>query len=202
MGHGHRRHGGHRKRRGGPDPRVARTRVTVLEAARKLLVDEGADAVTALRVSEATGIARTTIYRHWPDRQDLLRDTVALEEAEPQVQLTGDTRNDLIALLTVMGEQLGKRRSARLMAVALDRSGLRGEAGGPHREMVKRRMDPLRSVVTAGIASGHLPAGLDVEAAVASLAGPPFFRAVFLRQSISPEFLADVVDGFMAAHTA
>ena len=200
MGHGHRRHGGHRRRRSGADPRVARTRAVVLEAARKLLVEEGADAVTALRVSEATGRARTTIYRHWPDRKDLLRDTVALEEAEPQVELTGDTRIDLLTLLTAMGEQMGRRRGARMMAVALDRSGLRGEAGGPHREMVSRRMDPLRAVIAAGIGAGHLPAGLDVDAAVARLAGPPFFRAVFLRQPISPEFLADVVDGFLAAN--
>jgi AcrR family transcriptional regulator len=172
----------------------------VLEAARRLLVEEGADAVTALRVSEATGIARTTIYRHWPDREELLRDTIALEETEPQVELTGNTRADLIALLTFMGEQIGKRRGARMMAVALDRSGLRGEAGGPHREMVSRRMDPLRAVIAAGVDSGDLPAALDVDGAVARLAGPPFFRAVLLRQPISAEFVTAVVDDFLASH--
>ncbi len=202
MAHEHRRHGGHRGR-GGPrrrDPRVARTREVVLEAARKLLEVEGADAVTALRISEATGIARTTIYRHWPDREDLLRDTVAAEEPEVPIPLTGDMRTDLIGLLAHMGEQIGRRRGARLMAVAVDRSGLRGEAGGPHRDMVRRRLDPLRQVINAGIAAGGLPPDLDVDAAVASLAGPPFFRAVFLRQPASPEFVVDVVDSFLASH--
>ncbi|MDX2344279.1 MAG: TetR/AcrR family transcriptional regulator [Acidimicrobiia bacterium] len=202
MAHEHRRHGGHRGRGGQRrrDPRVARTREVVLEAARKLLEVEGADAVTALRISEATGIARTTIYRHWPDREDLLRDTVAAEEPEVPIPLTGDMRTDLIGLLAHMGEQIGRRRGARLMAVAVDRSGLRGEAGGPHRDMVRRRLDPLRQVINAGIAAGGLPPDLDVDAAVASLAGPPFFRAVFLHQAASPEFVVDVVDSFLASH--
>ncbi len=173
----------------------------VLEAARKLLVEEGADAVTALRVSEVTGIARTTIYRHWPQREDLLRDTVALEEAEPAIELTGDTRADLIVLLSFMAEQMGRRRGARIMAVALDRSGLRGEAGGPHREIVSRRMDPLRRVIESGVAAGDLPGDLDIDGAVASLAGPPFFRAVFLRQKATAEFVSEVVDSFLAAHS-
>ena len=201
MGHGHRRHGGHQGRSGARrrDPRVERTRAIVLEAARRLLVEEGADAVTALRVSEATGIARTTIYRHWPDREDLLRDTVALEETSLSIELTGDTRADLIALLTFMAEQMGRRRGARMMAVALDRGGLRGEAGGHHRAMVSRRLDPLRNAIEAGIASGALDPSLDVDGAVATLAGPPFFRAAFLRQTPSVEFITGIVDSFLAS---
>lgn len=201
VAHGHRHHGRHSGRSRRRDPRVARTRATVLGAARRLLVEEGADAVTALRISEETGIARTTIYRHWPDRENLLRDTIASEESEPEIELTGDARADLIALLVFMSEQIGKRRGARIMAVALDRSGLRGEAGGPHREMVNRRMDPLREVVVAAIAAGDLPGDLDVDGAVASLAGPLFFRAVFMRQEATPTFIEGVVDSFLAAHS-
>ncbi|MCP3997783.1 MAG: TetR/AcrR family transcriptional regulator [bacterium] len=178
---------------------MERTRAVVLETARRLLVEEGADAVTALRVSEETGIARTTIYRHWPDREDLLRDTLALEETGPAFELTGDTRADLKALLVFMAEQIGKRGGARIMAVALDRAGLRGEAGGHHRAMVNRRLDPLRNVIAAGIAAGDLDPTLDVDGAVARLAGPPFFRAVLLRERPSEEFINEVVDSFMAS---
>ena len=194
-GHSHR---GHRRH----DPRVARTRAIVLEAARKLLVEEGPDAVTALRVSEATGVARTTIYRHWPEREDLLRDTVALDEPEAHIELSGDTRDDLIAMLTHMADQVGKRRSARMMAVALERAGYRGEAGGPHRDMVRRRLDPLRKILEAGIGRGDLAADLVVEDAVAELAGPAFFQAVFMRRKVTPDFITGVVDRFVAGHAA
>jgi len=173
----------------------------VLETARKLLVEEGADSVTALRISEETGIARTTIYRHWPEREDLLRDTLTLEEAEPPIELTGDLRRDLIVILTSMGEQIGKPRGARMMSVSLDRSGLRGEAGGPHREMMKRRLSPLRRAIETGIDSGELPVGLDVDGAIANLAGPSFFQAVFFRQKPSTVLVEEVVDSFLATHS-
>ncbi|MEA2000797.1 MAG: TetR/AcrR family transcriptional regulator [Actinomycetota bacterium] len=181
---------------------MARTRAIVLEAARKLLVAEGPDAVTALRVSEATGIARTTIYRHWPERTDLLRDAVASEEPESPIELSGDTRDDLIAILTHSAERLARRRGSRMMAVAVERSGLRGEAGGPHREMVRRRMDPLRKILQASIDSGNVSGKLDIDDAVAELAGPPFFQGVLLRRKVTAEFIAGVVDGFLAAHPA
>jgi AcrR family transcriptional regulator len=167
-----------------------------------LLVEEGPDAVTALRVSEATGVARTTIYRHWPEREDLLRDTVALDEPEPRIELSGDTKSDLIAMLTHMAEQVGKRRSARMMTVALDRAGYRGEAGGPHRDMVRRRLDQLRRIIETGVEQGDLVADLNVDDAVAQLAGPAFFQAVFLRRRVTPEFITGVVDRFVAGHSA
>jgi hypothetical protein len=59
-------------------------------------------------------------------------------------------------------------------------------------------MEPLRAIVEAGVAKGDLPKTLDVEDAVAQLAGPAFFQAVFMRRKPAPEFLAGVVDGFLA----
>lgn len=200
----HHRHESHRGRTGsrGRDPRIARTRSIVLEAARQLLEDEGPDAVTALRVSDVTGIARTTIYRHWPDREDLLRDVLDVEEPQQHVELTGNTRADLMAVLQHMVERMGKRRGARMMAVVIERSGQRGETGGHHREMARRRMDPLRKVLEAGVAAGTLQQSLDIEGAIAQLAGPLFFQAVFVRRRIAADFVATVVDSFLAAHSA
>jgi AcrR family transcriptional regulator len=174
----------------------------VLEAARRLLVEEGPDAVTALRVSEATGIARTTIYRHWPEREDLLRDTIAIDEPDSHVELTGDTRADLVAMLSHMAERVGHRRSARMMAVAIERSGHRGQTGGPHREMFRRRMEPLRKIIEHGVESGDVSPSVDVDEAVAQLAGPAFFQAVFMRRKVEPDFVTTIVDSFLAANAS
>jgi AcrR family transcriptional regulator len=170
----------------------------VLEAARKLLVEEGPDAVTALRVSEITGIARTTIYRHWPERETLLRDTLAVEDADTHVELSGDTRSDLISMLSHMADRISRRRGARFMAVAIERSGHAGRAGLPHREMFRERMKPLRRIIEHGTSSGTIAAGCDVDDAVARLAGPVFFQAVLMRRKVSSEFITAVVDAFLA----
>lgn len=43
-----------------------------MAAARRLLDEEGADAVTMRRVAQATGITAMAIYRHYPNREGLL----------------------------------------------------------------------------------------------------------------------------------
>lgn len=191
----HGQHGHHHRRR---DPRVERTRERVLETARRLLVEEGPDAVTALRISEETGIARTTIYRHWPEREDLLRDTLAADESDTHIEPTGETRADLIAMLSHMADRIGRRRGARLMAVAIERSGHRGRAGSYQREMFRERMEPLRRIIEDGIARGSIPSETDVDDAIAQLAGPTFFQGVLMRRQVTPGFIAAVVDRFLS----
>ena len=66
-----------------PNRQVRRTRARVLEAAHRLLAQEGPDAVTHLRVAEAADVARATVYRHWPDRIDLLVDLLESGASPP-----------------------------------------------------------------------------------------------------------------------
>ena len=79
------------------DPRVVRTRRDVLAAAREVLLEEGWERVTLARVAERSGYARTTLYRHWPQRLDLLRDLISDEVRLLHTSPTGDLRQDLIA---------------------------------------------------------------------------------------------------------
>lgn len=58
-----------------PDPRVVRSIDAVQAAALRLFVEGGPRAVTVDAVSESSGVAKTTIYRHWTDRAHLLADT-------------------------------------------------------------------------------------------------------------------------------
>src|SRR3546814_14118386 len=81
------------------DPRVVRTRRHVLAAARTVLVEEGWQRVTVTRVADRSGYARTTLYRHWPQRLDLLRDLITEEVHLLHTVPTGDVRADLVAEL-------------------------------------------------------------------------------------------------------
>ena len=69
------------------NPQVQRTHRVMLDAARELFHEQGPAAVTHLRVAETSGVARATVYRHWPDRVgillDLLRRGVDLHLASP-----------------------------------------------------------------------------------------------------------------------
>ena len=63
------------------DPRVTRTRNDVLGAAVRILVEHGWDEVTHARVAKEAGYSRATVYAHWPDRIDLLREMPLVDTA-------------------------------------------------------------------------------------------------------------------------
>src|SRR3954452_22001281 len=72
------------------DPRIIRTRSSVLRAATDLLVDGGPSAVTMDAIVARSGVAKSTIYRHWQSRDDVLVDVFAecapnLEAPAPEV---------------------------------------------------------------------------------------------------------------------
>lgn len=65
------------------DPRLEATRTHALEAALRLLQDGGLLAVTHGSVGKATGISRSTLYRHWPKVEDLRNAAIAQAATSP-----------------------------------------------------------------------------------------------------------------------
>ena len=59
------------------DPRVARSHAAVMAAARDLLVELGPDGLTVDAVVARSGVAKSTVYRHWNTRDDLVADVFA-----------------------------------------------------------------------------------------------------------------------------
>src|ERR1019366_2515587 len=78
------------------DPRVVRTRTAVLEAAIDLLAERGYSGFSVEGVVEATGIAKTTLYRHWPTRDDLLAAVIGQLGGAGELPGTGSVRQDLL----------------------------------------------------------------------------------------------------------
>jgi AcrR family transcriptional regulator len=192
-------HQGHHRRRHGHDARIARTREIVLAAARRILLEEGPEAVTALRVSEATGIARTTIYRHWPGRDLLLLETLASVELEQPSFDTGDLRDDLIGFLGHLGRRIGGGSAAPFLTAMAQRAQHDRAAAALYRDRVDGWLGPLREILRSGIESGELPESLPIEVAVARLAGPILSRGLVAGLPVDGHLVTGVVDGFLAA---
>src|ERR1700712_5954041 len=54
--------------------RVARTHAAVMDAAIELLLEGGPDALTVDGVVARSGVAKSTVYRHWATRDELVAD--------------------------------------------------------------------------------------------------------------------------------
>ena len=63
------------------DRRIQRSRERVLEAAQELLAQSGVGGFTVDEVARRSGVAKTTIYRHWPSREALVLDAASMISA-------------------------------------------------------------------------------------------------------------------------
>src|SRR5579863_2637261 len=100
----------------GLDPRILLSRERVLTTTLDLLTEAGLDDLTIDDISRRSGVAKTTIYRHWPNRSALVIDACSHmtdgDEAPPD---TGSLEGDVRAILTNIAELLGTARWASVV---------------------------------------------------------------------------------------
>ncbi|MFV0523884.1 MAG: TetR/AcrR family transcriptional regulator [Acidimicrobiales bacterium] len=160
------------------DPRVVRSRARVLHAAAELLVEGGPRNVTVDLVSERSGVAKSTMYRHWSSRAELLLDV--LRTRLPPLDTPDLTAGFEAALRSVarqaaatMADPEWARMLPSMYVLRLQEPELARLADASKQD----RVDQLRAILDLGAAEGRVPAGLDPERVVALLVGPMMFAA-------------------------
>lgn len=182
------------------DPRVSRTRRDVLAAAREVLLEEGWERVTVSRVADRSGYARTTLYRHWPQRLDLLRDLIGEEARLVHSIPAGDLRSDLIAELEAFRVAVTSSGLGRMMIAIGQQARDDAELSDLNRAMRADGARVLEEIVTAGVERGELGDRVNSGAAVAQLVGPVLFGYLFEGDAgLDREFVESVVDWFLLA---
>lgn len=94
---------------GGADPRPARSRARLLEAAAALLRAGGPNAVTIDAVTRTANVARATLYRHFSSANDLMAAAfVSLLSPAPMPPAEGSLRDRLIAVVEGWAESIAE----------------------------------------------------------------------------------------------
>ena len=161
-----------------PRPLSAAARTKMLDAAQAIAVDEGLDACTVDEVARRSGVAKTTIYRHFANGDELIIAAVECIRTDVDIPATGSLAGDLRALTEQFIAGVEPSVSRRLFISLLHRS-----LDSPDFELVFRRTreaedGPLRIVVQRAIARGEVDPDIDVGIAMQFLQGP--FLAQYL----------------------
>jgi AcrR family transcriptional regulator len=80
-------------------PRSAQAHKAIIEATLELLAEEGYQGLSIEAVAARAGVGKTTIYRRWPSKEELVMEAIRHLQMDAQVIDTGNFRNDLVALL-------------------------------------------------------------------------------------------------------
>ncbi|MFT4774548.1 MAG: TetR/AcrR family transcriptional regulator of autoinduction and epiphytic fitness [Candidatus Azotimanducaceae bacterium] len=184
------------------DPRIERSRQAVLDAAVALLFDSGPDEVTHAKVAAAAEVSRTTVYKHYPHRSDLLHATLQAvgKHVPPASRLSGIVRDDLITLLTNLASDLRDEGRTKLIAVMIERALHDDTVRTVRDRFIAELVETFTAIVRLGEETGQLRAGVAPMQALGSMAGSLLFYRLLANQAVDDQLLADVVDSFVAAH--
>lgn len=178
------------------DPRVSRTRADVLAAAGAILLAEGWAAVTHARVAERAGYSKVTLYSHWPQPVDLLREAFAYVGKMPHHTPTGALRSDLAGELSTFNDVLVNRGFARALAGLAERAHESGEIATLRDKVMADGAAPMRRML-----AGQLAGAGREDVAVSLLLGAILYRTVMCGLEADDAFVRRTVDAVLAGLT-
>ncbi len=180
-------------------PRSEEAREKMLGATAEIVFEGGVTAVTLDEVARRSGVAKTTIYRHFETKNQLLMAALDGATALPQLPDTGTLRQDL---LDFFAEILPIFRSDQLRLAALDiiaAAARDEELAGLHRNMVRDRTTSMHTIFDRAQRRGELPADLDYTDAFDFLEGPFMVRTLLYPEKLDELDLERTIDRIVAA---
>jgi AcrR family transcriptional regulator len=176
------------------DDRVRRSKASVLKVTAELLTETGLGGVSVDEVARRSGVAKTTIYRHWPARSDLLIEACSQLGTEQEVPDTGSLEGDISALLTNLAELLLTARWASVVPSVIDAAERDAEVAAIHGQIQQGHARPFQEVIARAKRNGEISPSVDSATMIAALIGPLFYRRWFSRESLDASFVKDVVN--------
>jgi AcrR family transcriptional regulator len=176
------------------DPRIERTSAAILDASFALLCELGPDGVTHANVAAEARVSRTTVYKHFATRADLLRATIEVYGPTMPTATTGDLRADLFALFRHLVDDLADPERSRLIVTMMERSLDDPIVAQVRDGFVDEARSVVRDAVARGIATGELRRDADADLLVAGLGGLMLYRAYMDGRPVTEDELDRLLD--------
>lgn len=194
------------------DPRPARSRARLLEAATTLLSSGGPSAVTIDAVTRTANVARATLYRHFSSANDLVAASfTTLIPPPPMPPEEGTLRDRLTAIVVAWAQSIA---DAPMILTAMSWLSLgpdigqwpeasHADTGSPQmrslRERIAQQYSAPFDVIFGGPQAAEELEDVDRTVALALLVGPlAFGRLSTLANFDYDEVARAAVDGFLA----
>lgn len=176
-----------------PGGRSARVRSAILEAAAALLMEVGYDATSYEDIALRAGVHRTTVYRRWPSKPELVADALDLHTDEHvPIPNTGSFAGDLLALARSVAANIGTEGGARRSRSIVAAAATSDELAETVYAFMGRRIERAEAIVERAVARGDLPNGIDPRVALEPAMGAIWYRLLLTGEPIDDTFVEQV----------
>ena len=184
-------------------PRSEQAEQAIIEATLDVFAEKGFDGVCVELVAARAGVGKATIYRRWPNKEELLLAALgSLKSPYPEPK-GACVRDDLLAIVEVMCADKADPRKARRYALLLGEGEKYPRLMARYKEtVVQPRRDAMRTVIRRGVETGELRPDTDVEIAMLSLTGAIMAQERALDGTLDGAFATRLVDGLLLGLSA
>src|SRR5262245_568173 len=166
-------------------PRDAGVEERVLQSAMTEMRARGYDGLSVDRVAERAGVAKTTIYRRWSSKAELVVAMIAQLQSAVPFEPSEDPRRDLTELVTGIATTLNALPTT--LVADLTAAAAREPRVG---ERVRALWAERHAAVTAVVADTQAAAPAVL---VDQLVGPLYYRLLITGEPIDPNYVRELV---------
>ncbi|WP_405058111.1 TetR/AcrR family transcriptional regulator [Kribbella sp. NBC_01505] len=173
-------------------PRDTAIEGRLLAAAAAELRHGGYDGLSIDRVAERAGVAKTTLYRRWASKAELVVALITTMREEVPFEPSDDPRADLTTLVTTIAANLTATPTSLIadLAAAAARDPRVGESvhalwADRHRAVT----DVVAKAQQAGIVLAHVAPAVLVD----QLVGPLYYRLLVTGEPLTPDYARTLV---------
>jgi TetR/AcrR family transcriptional regulator of autoinduction and epiphytic fitness len=180
---------------GGVDPRVERSLTVIRQAALDELAEVGYGAFTIESVAARARAGKSTIYRHWRDKLDLIAD--AFENAHEHMvpsNPTGTATERITLLVRHVAEVVVHSAFSRCIPALIEGAQRDHRLRKFHQEYSAKRRRSLTDLIIEGIGSGEFAASVDPELAVQAILGAIFYGRLMSAEPFDPARASELVE--------
>ncbi len=176
------------------DPRVERSRRVILSAALDLFGEAGYGGFTIEAVAARAGVGKSTIYRHWCGKLDLIEDAIRTLKAPLQPPNEGTVRQRITVLLADIAGQLADSTWSRCLPAIIDAAERDPEVLAIHKRLAAERRQVMVDLLAEGVAAGEIAAATDLALLGECLVGPIIVRRLLLHEPLDPAAVPSLVE--------
>jgi AcrR family transcriptional regulator len=185
-----------------PGGRSARVKTAVLASVLEELIESGYAGLTIERVAARAGVHKATVYRRWPDKEDLVADALLAQTGQTvPMPDTGSVRDDLRLLAYAVIANITSAQGEGLVRTLVSDAARVPAIAGAARIFWTERFSLAAALVRRGIERGELPPHVDPDFLIESLIAPLYLRLLVTTQPLTNAYADRVVDSVLAATT-
>jgi AcrR family transcriptional regulator len=178
-----------------PGGRSARVRAAAIAATLAELAESGYSALSLESVARRAGVHKTTLYRRWGTREDLVLDAM-LERAGEHISVpnTGSLRKDLFALARTAAANAATPEVAAMARAVVAQMPHDSRLAAANHRFWDERLALDGVIVEQAIERGEVPPDTQPRQVIESVLGPIHLRLLLTSEPINDAFLSGVVD--------